>query len=52
MDDDRVILSGFNATLDGYVIFEYFDKDPSICTGVGVQEIPVVLGDLLNIRRL
>lgn len=46
--NDRVILSGFNATLDGYVTFEYFDKDPSICTGVGVQEIPVVLGDLLN----
>ncbi len=47
-NDDRVIISGYNATCDGYVTFQYMDTDPSACTGIGVQRIPVVLGDILN----
>lgn len=47
-NNNRVMISGHNVSLDGFVTFEYLDKDPSVCTGIGVQEIPVVLGDLLN----
>ncbi len=46
--NDRVQISGFSKEQDGFLILDYLDQDPSICTGIQVQGIPVTCGDLVT----
>ncbi len=46
--NDRVQITGFHEGLHGFLTFDYMDQDPSVCTGVEIQELPIVCGDLVT----